>query len=136
MDTATRVKQSVDEPDTTEDTHVQVDWVKIQLDIAKHMTTLATGTIVLITTLMDKFPKPLTDVFPLETAIVLMFCCLLISVWFLHHVSFGGLRVPSRKDWGNVPPVIRLMVASMYAAFATSLGFLVLFAIKNLKNFK
>jgi len=99
------------------------------MDVAKHFSTLSAGSIVLIATLIDKLPKPLSDTTSLRDAIV----CLLVSLG----LSIFYLWTP----WETLDPNPRQIVVSVnrFAFLFAGLFFLIglvalgTFAITNIQ---
>jgi hypothetical protein len=109
---------------------------KMAVDSVKHITTLATGTIVLVATFIDKLPKPVFKKDDLIGAIFLMVVCLVSSFIYLWGSTLAGYvstlnRVlprwlPGRKH------VLMLMSVVIYFSFIMGIYFLAKFAFYNI----
>src|SRR5208283_4662311 len=69
--------------------------LKLQADTIKHASTMATGTIVILATFMDKLPKPLTDPKALIIAVILLLVCLGCSFVALYRMTIFRFQLRS-----------------------------------------
>ncbi len=76
---------------------LDLERIKIQTDLVKHLSTLAVGSIVLIATLIDRLPKPLLSRRYLVASICCMCACLAFSLWYIMVVGIG-------RDWSRKEP--------------------------------
>jgi len=74
-------------------TDTQLERIKIGLDLVKHVSTLAAGSIVLLATFLDKFPRPLLKGDWLTVAVWLLCGCLVCCLVYILNVGIG-------RDWG------------------------------------
>lgn len=112
---------------------LNVEHVKQQIDYVKHMTTLSTGSILLLATFLEKlFSKPLWKPF-----VVAAFCGFLISVIsavLAHTLLVGDRTFFEHPDPLDGPQVFTLLVAIcvMWLGFLVGVTALAAFAIRNL----
>jgi hypothetical protein len=102
--------------------------VTLAVDSVKHITTLATGTIVLIATLLDKFPKPIADHTDLNRAIGSMLLCVRLSFVCLWGLGVFRYWKPETKIRG----FLSLISVAIYFSFLLELVSLWEFARMNL----
>ena len=65
------------------DGKLAIERTKIEIDVVKHLSTLSTGSIVLVTTFLDKLPKPLSEPRLLRLSLGLFSCSIVTSVLYL-----------------------------------------------------
>jgi hypothetical protein len=105
---------------------------KLAADIVKHISTLATGSIVLVPTFTDKIHNPILKSSLLVTAIAALMICLLCCVVYLFLVG-----VPSRWDATVVRPTsvrwgMQCAAGALYVSFAVGVKMLGFFGIANI----
>ena len=107
-----------------------IERIKIEVDVAKHFSALSTGSIVLITTLLDKLPKPLAKTAILQVAIL----CLLISLGLSVFCLWTPWQTLERKP--RVAVVLTNRVSLFFAGFAFLGGLIAMgiFAIANIHH--
>jgi hypothetical protein len=94
---AGKVGHPVDDNAKSERSKFELERIKIQTDLVKHLSTLSAGSIVLIATLIDRLPKPLVEKPYLIRAIICLCACLVFSLWHLMVVGIG-------RDWDRPKP--------------------------------
>jgi hypothetical protein len=110
---------------------------KLAVDSIKHITTLTTGTIVLLATFAERIPRPMVYKGDLTLAFISLFVCLVASVSFLWGSTvapFGPTRVsrlgndtePTRKS------LLKLDAVVIYFSFCMGIVFLGTFALHNI----
>ena len=132
-----------DEPNRNEGQ--RFERVKLAVDSVKHITTLATGTIVLLATFSDRLPRPLAFKGYLITAIVSMVVCLLASFIYLWGETLAprtsqsilGLPIPEpMQKWKWLQWSGRRMLVFLsdviYFSFCFGIYYLARFAIRNI----
>lgn len=113
---------------TPQQTAHEESW-KLQYDIYKHLTTLSTGSILLLITFLEKlFSRPLW-----KWLVPVALCCLFASVFF----SFVVMNILASyvRDMGKDDRYIRINLAIIFISLGLfSLGILslIVFAVKNL----
>ena len=115
--------------------------LKLEVDALKHISTLATGTIVIIATFLDKLPKPLEQPLNLVIAVGAMLTCLLFAFVMLFRKTFfmsGGVKVgfgPFRFRGRELPNLDRVFLITIYASFGVGMVQLTSFIIANVKHY-
>ena len=108
----------------------EFDWIKLRVDSVKHITTLATGTIVLLVTFLDKFPKPLTSRYALIGSVIGMLLCVIFSFLYLFLISMMDYdpehQHPRRRSAVNS---LASLIQLVFVFALSELGF---FAVANL----
>lgn len=105
---------------------------KLAVETVKHITTLSSGSIVLLATFVGQFPKPLKDPASLVVAVVCLLVCLGAGILYLFVAAELG------DDWrvGEVPPQrskpLRVSVALMFLSFMFGIVALGIFALSNI----
>ena len=97
----------------------------------KHISTLATGSIVLMATFLDKLAKPLVAQEWLVTAIGSLLICVLTSGLL---VIFFGLGSFWRDPDETGPGFYSMLALVIYASFGTGIFSVAAYAIKNLSR--
>ena len=69
--------------DANEQDKLEFERTKLRVESVKHITSLATGTVVLTVTLLDKLPKPIYGRLWLLCSIASMLLCLLFSFVYM-----------------------------------------------------
>ncbi len=113
--------------------------LKMAVDSVKHITTLASGTIVLLAAFSDKLPKPLANKKSLVAALISMALCLTASFIFLWAETLARYRAPKTHNevisrfraWGR-PKVMSLLSSAIYFSFVAGMYFLINFAVANI----
>jgi hypothetical protein len=105
---------------------------KLAADTVKHISTLATGSIVLVATFMDKVHKPIVTPNLLTIAIGAFMVCLFFCVIYLFLVG-----IPSRWDASVLRPksvriVMQVAAGILYLTFAMGVIILGFLAIANI----
>lgn len=118
-----------------DDDKLAFERAKMAADSVKHVSTLATGTIVITATFFDKLPKPLSGSGWLVAAIGGMIVCLLCSficLWGIGIVDWwipgGGTKQRAR--------VFKECSQWMFMAFCIGVLCLGIFTINNILNSK
>jgi hypothetical protein len=118
--------------DQLERSKIILERTKLAADIVKHISTLATGSIVIVTTFIDKTHKETAKLYLLSFSVECLMLCLILCAVYLFLVG-----VPSR--WDEVvlrtPPVrlvIQIAAALLYLSFAAGLLALGWFALANI----
>ena len=122
----------------------EFDRLKLAVDSVKHITTLATGTIVLVAAFTDKLHKPLSFRAYLITTIALMLICLLSSFIYIWAAALAPFPQRRRLESARLPQLLRkwmpgwgrtrvliLLSDVIYFSFCLGIVFLGLFAIRN-----
>jgi hypothetical protein len=110
----------------------QVERYKISIDYLKHITTLSTGSIILIATFLEKlFSKPLWKI-----AVIISLSGFMLSV-FCATVSYSlGLAFSFPGEHGETPGSVELIgglfIVATWVGFLAGVLSLSLFAIRNL----
>lgn len=114
------------------------DRLKLAVDSIKHITTLATGTIVLSATFIDKFPKPTLHKLLFLVSIVCMFVSLLCSAALLHGVSVKDYWAPNSPNLytEGSKTGLRAIILAVYYSFGLGIAALGSFAVLNLYAMK
>ena len=121
--------------ETVDDKKMKLEEIKLQADTTKHITTLATGTIVLVATFMDKLPKPLQAPDLLVGSLIAMLVCTFsafVHLWSL--TLLGPRRLRMRRFLPNHKTIESLLVIVMYFSFSIGLYELGGFAFKNIRS--
>jgi hypothetical protein len=116
-----------------------LEGTKLATDLMKHVATLASGSIVLVATLLDKFPKPIIGSGWLVGSVISLVLCLACSLYFLMVLLVWKYWVPEYfPDFAlrssNSFSMWTTGAASLLAGWSFLGGILCLgiFAIKNL----
>lgn len=116
--------------------------LKLAVDSVKHITNLATGTIVLLATFGDKLPKPLAFRGYLVAGAISMVICLIASFIYLWAETLAGpsgavlgLTIP--RGIGRLPRFSRsrffgILSDTIYLSFCFGILMLARFAIQNI----
>lgn len=117
-----------------ERTKVELERTKLAMDLVKHLSTLATGAIVLIATLLERFPRPLREQDTLVWSIVSFIICTIscTAYWFLGAILghwFG-------TNWSDrqVRFLFVVLAVIFTASFIGGVIYLGIFAIRNLSS--
>lgn len=96
---------------------LELERLKIKIDLVKHLSTLSTGSIVLIATFIDKLPKPIIHRQDLVTAIAFLGLSLIASAMYL---AATGIN---RRSWNlSEPETMRELVFGLLAVGSFVLG--------------
>jgi hypothetical protein len=117
--------------DPLERNKVIIERTKLAIDTVKHISTLATGSIVAITAIVEKAPKPTTMPYLLMAAVVSMMLCILLCAIYLFL-----LGVPSRWDeavlrTSSMRAAMQVAAVILYLAFASGLLMLGCFVLSQ-----
>lgn len=120
-------------PDEIEERKQAFERTKLAHDTVKHITTLATGSIVLIATLMDKIPKPVTNPELMMASILALLLCILFATLFFLLVSIRPhlLAEPETRDRKSEASIC----LAVYVLFLLGIGALAVFATQNMSKF-
>jgi hypothetical protein len=121
----------MDEP-TSNDAR-EFELFKMAVDSVKHITTLTTGTIVLLATFAERIPRPIAHKVDLALAIVSMLLCLIVSFIFLWGSTLA--RFGPSKAWttrSGKEPSLKAEVLLIYVFFCMGVLFLGSFALYNI----
>jgi len=103
------------------------------VDSVKHITTLTTGTIVLLATFAERMPRPITHKVDLDIAIISMLVCLVASFIFLWGTTLA--RFGPEKAWLSIrhgkKPSLKFEVFLIYCSFCAGIIYLGSFALQN-----
>lgn len=117
-----------------ERTKVELERTKLAMDLVKHLSTLATGSIVLIATLLEKFPKPLREQDTLIWSVISFITCTVscTAYWFFGAIVWHWLRT----NWSDrqVRLFFFVLAVILTASFAFGVILLGIFAIKNISS--
>jgi hypothetical protein len=114
---------------------VEFERLKLALDSVKHITTLATGVIVLTATFYDKLPKPITFRLSLFLSLSFMLICLAAAFCYLFAAGvMGHLLVNANLKVTQF--VFRFFGILTYGSFMLGILCLWGFAVRNLYLFK
>lgn len=108
-----------------EDRAGELERAKVAIDVVKHVSTLSTGSIVLIATLLDKFPKPIAAQWQLAAAILCLVFCLACCLYYLVYVGVSGNWKERNTGIGGV---VGMLIGW---SFLVGILFLGIFAIQN-----
>jgi hypothetical protein len=105
---------------------------KLALDLVKHLSTLATGSLVLIATLLERFPKPLREQDTLIWSVVCFVVCTVActAYWF-----FGAILGHwFETDWSHrqVRAWFLVLAFVLTVSFVLGVTFLGIFAARNI----
>ena len=87
----------------TEKNNRMLEHKKLAVDSVKHITTLAAGTLVLLSTFVDKLPKPLHGRISLMTALGCMVVCLVAAFFYLFLETIARSWTP--LQYGDKPSI-------------------------------
>jgi Na+/melibiose symporter-like transporter len=111
-----------------------IETQKTLVDYIKHITTLGTGSIVLIATFLEKV---FTDADKMDYVVVSV-SCFMISIFFLLICGFAVIRSMRTPDRTQMPAHLVTFTTATFlfgaAAFIIALIYLTLFAIVNLQK--
>jgi len=113
----------------------ELERLKMAVDSVKHITTLASGTIVLLATFVDKLPKPPLFKGHLVSGIVAMVVCLGASFVYLWAETLGRMRSFQLKiPFPFITRKLMLDILStiVYFSFCMGIYFLAQFALHNI----
>jgi hypothetical protein len=100
------------------------------IDVAKHISTLAAGSLVLVATFLDKRPKPVVAAYWLVSSLVCLCMCILACFLYLFL-----LAIPSNweQGWGGTIrdfwKWLTLLALVTYATFCAGIFCLAVFAV-------
>ena len=109
-----------------EEEKLSADRTKIKIDFLKHATSLSTGSIVVVATFFDKFPKPLANAGLLILAVALLSMSLLCSWMEMGFLVFQSSLFPKHGE-----PDKTLVVLTLLGFYGGTIC-LGLFAIANI----
>jgi hypothetical protein len=119
----------------TNDAH-EFERLKLAVDSVKHITTLATGTIVLLVTLVERIPKPVADKADLHLALISLLICIAASVGFLYGMTVAryGPVYPGHDEGREriKEAMLKMEVEVIYFSFSLGITFLGAFAWQNI----
>jgi len=104
--------------------------VKLAVDSIKHITTLATGTLVLLVAFLDKLPKPIIRLNWLIFAVICLLLCLTASFVYLFRI--GVHAYPLERENRRVGKILRGLAAVIYFTFGFAMFGVGVVAVRNL----
>jgi hypothetical protein len=110
----------------TEAEKFALERTKLAVDSIKHITTLATGTILLIVAVVDKAPRPVMGRPWLIISIACMVGCLFASFVYLMGAGVLGQNIQYGRN------IFRNLARTVYYTFAFGLLSLAAFAVSDL----
>ena len=111
---------------TNERDRMEFERMKLRVESVKHITALATGTVVLTVALLDKIPKPISGRFWLLCSIASMLLCLLLSFVYMWASGILSYTIEPPKAFRSS---IALALGFVFVGGIWSLG---IFAFYNL----
>jgi hypothetical protein len=114
-----------DEPD-----RFDFERIKLAVDSIKHITTLTTGTLVLLVAFLDKLPKPIIRLNWLIFAVICLLLCLTAS--FIYLFRIGVDVYPLEREGSRQRRILRPLSAVIYFTFLFAMYGVGVVAVRNL----
>jgi len=111
---------------------VSLEREKLAADLIKHVSTLATGSVVLVTTLLDKIPKPVQ--FPEGLVIAIWAFIICIMACFMYLFRIGITQHWLDQHFGTkMTRIYSFLGFVVFLTFLLGIGYLGMFATQNLR---
>jgi len=116
--------------DLSEQQKLEIERTKLAVDCIKHITTLATASLLAVPVILEKFTKTDPNLYVLKRGVLLMVICIGACSGYLFAVGVA----PREEIWRSPPRfLVQLLMIGAYVTFFLGIIAIVVFAISNVK---
>ncbi len=105
---------------------------KVLIDVVKHLTTLSSGAVVILISLLDKLPRPLHLTWLLGTSIGAFLCAVVVAGYVFLVVLAANHRRGRHVVFDVADTILARLVQALLTLFVSGVALLCVFAVANL----